>query len=160
MNSLPGKIGVWSKAIGQTRFSSNTPEQVRRLVTTLQGLNYRIEYLLETRETRQPGSFAREMKQSVHAWLASIESIFVSWSDTPGSESAVDLEQRLLAELGELEQRIDATIAQVDREALSEADGENFYRLLGAYRGVSEAAVAYAGNAASIDWAEWGEERF
>jgi uncharacterized membrane protein YccC len=160
MNSLPGKIGVWSKAIDQTRFSGNTPEQVRRLVTGLHGLKYRIEYLLETRDTRQPGSLAREMKPNAHAWLESIESIFVSWSDNPGSEPAVDLEQRLAAELGVLEQRIDTTIAQLDREALSKADGENFYRLLGAYRGVSEAAIAYAGNAASIDWAEWGEEKF
>jgi hypothetical protein len=59
-----------------------------------------------------------------------------------------------------MEQRIDATIEQADRETLSNEDGENFYRLLGAYRGVSEAAVAYAGNAATIDWAEWSEEKF
>ena len=160
MNSLPGKIGVWSKAIDQTRFSGNTPEQVRHLVTALQGLKYRIEYLLETRETGQSGSLVREIKPSALTGLESIESIFVKWSDNPGSEPAVDLEQRLAARLGVLEQRIDATIAQLDRKAISAADGENFYRLLGAYRGVSEATVAYAGNAASIDWAEWGEEKF
>jgi hypothetical protein len=100
------------------------------------------------------------MKQSVHAWRESIESLFVKWSGNPGSEPAVDLEQRLAAMLSELEQRIDATIEQAGRESLSEEDGENFYRLLGAYRGVSEAAVAYAGNAATIDWADWREEKF
>lgn len=160
MNSLPGKIGVWSKAIDQNKFSSNKPDQVQSLVTTLQGLMYRIEYLLEARETRQAESLAREMTQSVHAWRERIESIFVKWSGNPGSEPAVDLEQRLAAVLSVLEQRIDAIIAQPDRETISVEDGENFYRLLGAYRGVSEAAVAYAGNAASIDWAEWGEEKF
>jgi uncharacterized membrane protein YccC len=160
MKSLPGKIGVWSKAIDQNKFSSNKPDQVQSLVTTLQGLMYRIEYLLEARETRQAESLAREMKQSVHAWRESIESLFVKWSGNPGSEPAVDLEQRLAAMLSELEQRIDATIEQAGRESLSEEDGENFYRLLGAYRGVSEAAVAYAGNAATIDWADWREEKF
>ena len=160
MKSLPGKIGVWSKAIDGNKFSSNKPDQVQSLVTTLQGLMYRIEYLLEARETSQAESLAREMKQSVHAWRESIESIFVKWSDNPGSEPAVNLEQRLSDALGELEHRIDATIEQADRETLSEEDGENFYRMLGAYRGVSEAVVAYAGSAAAIDWAEWSEEKF
>lgn len=115
MNSLPGKIGVWSKAIDQSKFSSNKPDQVQRLVTTLQELMYRIEYLLEARETGQAESLAREMKQSVHAWRESIESIFVKWSENPGSEPAVDLEQRLAAGLSVLERRIDASIEQADR---------------------------------------------
>jgi hypothetical protein len=129
-------------------------------VTTLQGLVYRIENLLEARESRQAESLAREMQESVHAWRARIESLFVKWSGNPGIEPAVDLEQRLAAVLSVLEQRIDAIIAQPDRATLSEEDGENFYRLLGAYRGVSEATVAYAGNAATIDWDNWREEKF
>jgi uncharacterized membrane protein YccC len=160
MKSLPGKIGVWSKAIDQSKFSSNKPDQVQQLVTNLQGLMYRIEYLLEARESHQAEALAREMKQSVHAWRESIESLFVKWSADPGSESAADLEQRLAATLSVLEQRIDATIEQADRQAISEEDGKNFYRLLGAYRGVSEAAVAYAGIAGTIDWADWHEEKF
>jgi hypothetical protein len=160
MKSLPGKVGVWSKAIDQNKFSSNKPDQVQNLVTTLQGLVYRIENLLEAREPRQAESLAREMQESVHAWRERIESLFVKWSGNPGSVPAVDLEQRLAAVLSVLEQRIDAITAQPDRATLSAEDGENFYRLLGAYRGVSEATVAYAGIAGTIDWAEWGEEKF
>ena len=160
MKSLPVKIGVWSKAIDQKKFSSNKPEQVQNLVMTLQGLMYRIEYLLQARENCQLETRAREMKQSIHAWRESIVSIFVRWSDNPGSVSSVDLEQRLAAGLSVLEQRIDAVIEQADRDTVNEEDGENFYRLLGAYRGISEATVAYAGIAATIDWAEWGEEKF
>ena len=160
MNSLPGKIRMWSKAIDQTRFSGNKPEQVHDLVTTLQGLMYRIENLLVTRATRQAETLAREMQQSVHAWRENIESLFIQWSTDPGSMPSTDLEQRLAVELSELEQRIDAAIEQADRENFSEEDGENFYRLLGAYRGVSEAAVAYAGIAVTIDWHDWKEEKF
>jgi len=133
---------------------------VQHLVTALQGLMYRIEYLLEARESRQAEALAREMQQSVHAWRENIESMFIKWSGNPGSEPAADLEQRLAAGLSVLEQRIDAAIEQADRENLSEEDGENFYRLLGAYRGVSEAAVAYAGIAGTIDWLDWNEEKF
>ena len=43
---------------------------------------------------------------------------------------------------------------------LSEEDYENFYRYLGAFRGLSEAAVFYLQNAQGINWAQWEEERF
>jgi len=39
-------------------------------------------------------------------------------------------------------------------------DGENFYRLLGTYRGVSDALITYAGSTMSVEWAPWREERF
>jgi len=43
---------------------------------------------------------------------------------------------------------------------VSSQDGENFYRLLGAYRGLSEAMVEYAGASGVIDWAGWRQEKF
>jgi hypothetical protein len=65
----------------------------------------------------------------------------------------------LEAGLAHLEERVVATVnrggAHLDREEV-----EQFLRLLGGYRGVSEAAVAYAGAAQPINWAHWREERF
>jgi len=46
------------------------------------------------------------------------------------------------------------------KERFSARDGESFYRLLGAHRGVSEALVNYARSTDTIDWAQWSEERF
>jgi dipeptidyl aminopeptidase/acylaminoacyl peptidase len=43
---------------------------------------------------------------------------------------------------------------------VTEEEGESFYRVLGSYRGVSEAALAYAGAAADTDWTHWQEEKF
>jgi hypothetical protein len=39
-------------------------------------------------------------------------------------------------------------------------EGENFYHLLGAYRGLSESLVEYAGSASVFDWSLWTEEKF
>jgi len=36
----------------------------------------------------------------------------------------------------------------------------DLYKLLGAYHGMSEELVNYAGLSADIDWVKWGEERF
>ena len=43
---------------------------------------------------------------------------------------------------------------------LSDRDGEHLYRLLGAYRGLSEAGIEYAGTAEGIEWGRWRESRF
>jgi len=39
-------------------------------------------------------------------------------------------------------------------------EGESFYRLLEAFRGVSEALVYFAGQTGRIRWVRLGEERF
>jgi hypothetical protein len=59
-----------------------------------------------------------------------------------------------------LEDRIEETLNNAGEGTLSAQDGENFYRLLNAYRGVSDAVVAYAGAAQGIDWEQWRESRF
>jgi hypothetical protein len=70
------------------------------------------------------------------------------------------MRERLTAILGHLEGRIKETLNLAREGELSDRDGEHFYRLLGAYRGLSEAAIAYAGAANGIDWGPWRESRF
>ncbi len=43
---------------------------------------------------------------------------------------------------------------------LSDQDKEHLYRLLGAYRSLSEAGLEYAKTAEGIDWRHWRESRF
>ena len=160
MNALPGKIEAWSKVINPQKFSANQPDQVQLLVTTLQGLVYRMNYLIEAADTPRTDSRISQVHQGLESWRSAIESLFIQWSDNPGSKPVVDLEQRLEKKLGLLERKIDSIVESLDGRKLSEEDGEHFYRLLGAYRGISEAAVAYAGNTAGINWADWREEKF
>jgi hypothetical protein len=41
-----------------------------------------------------------------------------------------------------------------------EGEIENFYRILGAFKGLSESGIEYSLAAEAIDWALWKEERF
>jgi hypothetical protein len=43
---------------------------------------------------------------------------------------------------------------------LGPQDGENVYRLLGAYRSVSEAMGDYVASTDAIHWSRWKEEKF
>jgi hypothetical protein len=160
LKTLPAKIGAWGKAINHKHFPNSTPEQVQALVTSLQTLVYRMEELLEAGGGTQAESLARAMGEDVRSWRAGMESIFGTWSSSPETEPVAGLQERLATWLTGLEQRIGEALEQTDTETLGERDGESFFRLLGGVRGVSEAAVAYAGVAGTIDWEEWREEVF
>jgi len=160
LQTLPTKLAAWGKAINHKHFPNNTPEQVQALVTSLQTLVYRIEELVETGGTSQEGPLARAMGDVFRSWRAGIESTFSEWSSSGKTEPVADLQQRLTTWLSGLEERIGDTLQQTDKDALGDQDGERVFRLLGGFRGVSEAAVAYAGVAATIDWEEWQEEVF
>jgi uncharacterized membrane protein YccC len=160
LQTLPAKIGAWSKAINPKLFPNNTPEQVQALVASLQALVYRIEGLLDANSASQAESLARVMGEDVRVSRAGIESTFRAWSASPEAEPAAGLQERLATWLSGLEKRIGEALEQTDTGELSEQDWESFYRLLGGLRGVSEAAVAYAAVAGTIDWAQWREEVF
>jgi hypothetical protein len=81
-------------------------------------------------------------------------------AEEPDAGDKETFRARLAEIIDHLEQRIEETLDKAVEKQLSDRDGENFYRLLGAYRGVSEALVEYVGSAETIDWGPWQEERF
>ena len=70
------------------------------------------------------------------------------------------LSEGLAETLRHLEGRIGETMNKLAEGEISDRDGEHFYRLLGAYRGVSEALVGIAGSTNAINWGHWREARF
>jgi hypothetical protein len=160
LQTLPSKIAAWGKAINHKFFPNNTPEKVQALVTSLQTLVYRIEELVETGDTSQAESLTRALGEDFQTWQSGIESTFAGWSSSPETDSVTALQTRLAAWLNDLEKRVGDVLQQTSAQAIGDRDSEGVFRLLGGFRGVSEAAVAYAGVAATIDWEEWQEEVF
>ena len=159
LRSLPAKLAAWTKSIDQKSFPENTPEQIQAMVTSVQGLVYRLEQFMEAGEVRQAELLARDLREDARTWHLAIESAFGRWALKPEGEPVDALRQRLETGFIDLEERIEKIINQVGSEVNKE-EAENFFRLLGGYRGVSEAALAYAGAAQRINWNHWREERF
>jgi hypothetical protein len=67
---------------------------------------------------------------------------------------------RLAKRLTRLETRSEETFTLDDKGTFKPKDYENFYRLLGSYRGLSESGIKYIQVAGKIDWAHWQEARF
>ncbi len=89
-----------------------------------------------------------------------VQNAFSKLSGDPTSGNKEAYQSRLAGIMTVLEKRIQIELDKGGKGQISSQDGENYYRLLGAYRGVSDALITYAGSTMSVEWAPWREERF
>jgi hypothetical protein len=84
------------------------------------------------------------------------------WAEDPeaAARQATDLQDRLNQRLVTLEARIEEIFLRAGEGELDAQDFENLYRLLGTFRGLSEAGVAFVGIARDVNWGQWREARF
>ena len=102
--------------------------------------------------TQLMGNFSdacvRTLKQFVQHFCACV-----------GNNARVCLYAILGEIINDLEVRVRETLNTTSEDQLAPRDGENFYRLLGAYRGVSEATGDYVASTDAIHWSRWKEEK-
>ena len=95
----------------------------------------------------------------MHLFSASGE-ILRGWGTDPAALAISDLHERLETRLSRMDKEIHEIVAAAPEGTLTEQDFESFYRVLGAFRSLSEAIVAHAKLAGEIDWPRWQEARF
>jgi uncharacterized membrane protein YccC len=159
---IPAKLRAVGPQIDHRQFPDNTPEQVQALVNSLSALTFRIMELGELRERPQAKLLVQELLGDVRAWRLAIQEQIRLWADDPeaAARQQVDIQQRVTNRLASLETRIEETFGKAGDGELSDQDRENFYQLLGAWRGLSEAGVNFVHIANGINWAQWREARF
>ena len=158
--TLPAKLGSWAPHLDNWALSGTSAAQVQTLVTRLQSLSYRMQQLFSECSTPQPPLLVQNLLADFQAWHTGVQETFQRLSGNPASGEQQALRTRVTGIVTHMEQRIAETFNNTAGGQLSDRDEENFYRLLGAYRGVSEALVDYASSSSDIDWAQWREERF
>ena len=158
--SLPGKLSAWGRFIDSKVLPGTSPEQVQNLTSNLQALTYRMQELLEIGDSVQEEFLVQELLNDIQSWQIKVQEAFQRLSDDPTSGNKEKFRARLSEIMDHLEGHIKETLNKAGEGQLSAQYGENFYRLLGAYRGVSEALICYTGSTDGIDWSHWHEERF
>jgi hypothetical protein len=158
--TLPQKLGTWSPLIDTRALRDTSPQQIQSLVTSLQALSDRMQDLLESRGSPQAQLLVQELLADFRAWRLGVQETFQRLSVDPAAVEREAFRNRLAGKMQQLEERIKGVLDKAPDGQLSDRDEENFYRQLGAFRGVSEALVDYAGSAGDIDWDRWREERF
>jgi hypothetical protein len=159
VSTLPGKLETWIPHIDSGVLAETSTEQLKSLTMRLQVLGNRMQALLAVRDTPQAQLLVRELREDMRAWHLGVQSYLQQLSDDPTRTAHESIRAGLSTFMERLEERIRGTLDNAT-ERLSDQDGENFYGLLGAYRGVSEALVDYSEEAGVIQWARWRETRF
>ena len=158
--TLPRKLTVWGRMIDPRSFMGIEPGQVQSLALSLQALSYRISALLEARKQPQAAEIAEHLTQDVRHWRQAIQAYFQRWSEQPALAPETGLEQRLQDRLARLEQHINEAFEFIGRDKLDQEAYRNFYRLLGGFRGASEAMLRYAQLNGRMNLMQWQENRF
>ncbi|WP_156944737.1 FUSC family protein [Bradyrhizobium sp. Ec3.3] len=160
LKRVPGQLAIWASALPAAALGRSSTNQVLALVDSLQALSYRMQDLIEIRATPQSQVLARELLSEVRKWRLGLQDIFGNLSQRPEAADFADFRARLDAMLEQLEGQIEEAVAVADKAGTSTTENENSVRLLGAFRGVSEALVNFARQAGGIDWACLREARF
>jgi hypothetical protein len=160
VSTLPRKLTVWAPHVDTKALSGTSPQQIQAVVTSLQGLSYRLQELLEERGNPQAQFLVQELLADFRTWRLRMQKTFQHLAKNPTAGERETFRRNLDRILNHLEEHIMGALNKAPESKVSDLTGENFYRLLGAYRGVSEALVNYVGSAGTIDWERWKEERF
>jgi len=137
---LPPKLAMAAKFIDYRTFSQNKPEVVQALTTNIEVVALKVRMLVEARGSFKVEQLGRQLQVDFRSWRTALEALFQRWAENPIAEPADDLQERLTT----FETRISQKFAAAGEGRVSDEDYENFYRLLGSYRDLSEAAVGYA----------------
>ena len=135
---------------------------MQAFVSSLYDLAFRIKDLAEARDNPRAELIEESLRDELRDWHQVIESRLKRSADDPAqaTEPSTGLRQRLAVRLARLEARMEELFAQSDKGESSAADRQSLYRLLGGYRGLSEAEIGAAQLAETINWAQWREARF
>ncbi len=157
--SLPGKINTWATHADPKALGAASVQQLPGLVNSLKGLSYRLQELHEVRSLPQSPQLTLALQGDMLAWRDRVIATLQQLSGDPSFKMTLQrtgLDERLAA----LEKRIQQCLDGEQGIGLSSSDQQNFYRLLSAYRGTSEALLDFAQQAASVEWKPWYQERF
>ncbi len=159
---LPDKLAALGQKIDYRLLSGQTPEQVQAVATSLQSMAYRIKDLVDARKFPLNHLLGAAVIDDVRAWRLLAQKQLHLWADDPAKavEPDVGIQERLMERITKLEEKIGESLRGIEEDQLSQKDFENFYRFLGAFRGLSESGIAFEREAKGVDWAMWKEERF
>ena len=158
---IPAKLFQWSGVLSADALGKSTPAQMQEILKCVQVLGGYVQELIAVREeTGINEKTAHETRDYLRTWRHAIEELFVRLSIKPDAEDEVTLRTALDDMLERLEARIEQTVDASESPSWRQEKEDNGYQLLGVYRGLSEALVAYARSARTVDWSHLAESRF
>jgi len=157
---IPQQLTAWTRALPQAALGSAGPVPMQALVTALRAMSIRIEDLLEARDAVHSPAMERALAAAVREWRLVVRELLATAANDPTHMDAADLRAQLDGKLRQIERLMERAMNEDPEFHAHLSLNENSYRLLGAYRGLSESLVSFAQAARAVDWARLREPRF
>jgi uncharacterized membrane protein YccC len=159
---IPAKLAVMGQRMDYKLLSGQTPEQVQTLVNNLQAIAYWIKELVEVRDLPHADLLVKAALEVLREWRLTAQEQLRLWADDPALAASQGdaIRDRLAARMSTLEEKIAKTLRGLIEEDLDQGEIENFYQILGAFRGITESGIEYTQAAEKIDWKQLQEARF
>ncbi len=158
LKTLPNKIELRSRSIDAEKIGTSKA-QLQAMIADIQVISLRLQFLLEARASYQAEILIDELLADGHSWRKRLQETFQQLAKYPNLKNQSEWRTQITATLDLFESRITSILNNIDNTQFSGADKENFYHLLGAYRGISDATLAYSSTAQLINWDQWYETR-
>lgn len=158
LQTLPRKISSWMPFIDFKALPGSSSEQIQALQTGMLALSYRLQEVFEEGQVPHSTVLIEAMSPIFWEWQQVVEHELKELAKTPDRTT----KQFLTAVediVKHLEERI-RNYMDAGTQQISPEEGVNFFRLLGACRGASDALAACIGHAETVDWRPWHESRF
>jgi len=160
LKTLPNKIKNRSQLLNPKQLQGVSIQQIQTIISQLQRVHIRLKILLEARTQPQDQLLASALQTDSQAWNQCMLEASQTLAKHSVIETQRDFQTQLMDITVDLESDIETLLNEMESEQLNERDEENFYRLLGAYHGASNALLDYSDHAQLINWAKWQETRF
>jgi uncharacterized membrane protein YccC len=159
---IPAKLAVMGQRMDYKLLSGQTPEQVQTLVNSLQAIAYWIKELVEVRDLPHADLLVKAALEVLREWRLTAQEQLRLWADDPALAASQGdaIRDRLAARMSTLEEKIAKTLRGLIEEDLDQGEIENFYQILGAFRGITESGIEYTQAAEKINWKQLQEARF
>ncbi len=160
LSMVPEKLAFWSKFIKANALQNMNTEEIQATVSALNKLSLHFEDLLNIRKQPELVKVLESLPKNKAVWTAYLTELFDVLDKDPTALNPAEYRQRFDTLVDNMEHAINDALLSLDHGALTRDDYIRFYRLLAAYRSVSEVVLEYAALAYRIDENEWCEARF
>lgn len=160
IDRIPAKLVPWINALPGDIADDVHKGAARQIPASLEALSSRILELVDARPLDQAASLAAGGEADIRRWRDALADIASEIADDPGAVDPPGLNEALRHGIAALEQSVEALLNRAGSDALADGDLDNMYRVLGAYRGLTEGVIAYGRRATDINWMRMRESRF
>ncbi|PRY20233.1 putative membrane protein YccC [Aliiruegeria haliotis] len=160
IDTIPTKLVPWISVLPEGALRSMNKPDAFKVAASLEALSSKVLEFTDIRRLTQAEAMQRGGGDEMRHWRLAVADVMSEIVRDPGAIEPQDLETRLRTAMARLETTVENTLNDAKDASLEPSDYNHMYRLLGAYRGVSEELLGYSRQALNIKWPDLRESRF